>query len=179
MALFATLCLLANAPAAGAQTAGTATLTGHVIWCRELAGPVAAADENGSPDLSDVTPGFRKGLPPAFHVAAQDVQLTIAGTSISARTDAGGSFTLTGVPVAQPVTLVAQAAAGPSLVLGGPSLTLNPGQTLDLGTIGPPDCTGNNDAFTLQPTAPITGAPASDPGEPQSDVTMTLPADAP
>jgi hypothetical protein len=172
LAVLAMASLVASAHVANAQSAGTGTVTGHIIWCRALAGPVVSAgDGDDSPDLADVTPGLRKGItpPPPIRVAAQDIVLTVQGTPISARTDAAGSFTLTGVPAAQPLTLVAQVASGPSLVVSGPDVTLNAGQTLDLGTIGVPDCTGNSDAFTLQPATD----PSAQPADP------TAPADAP
>ena len=177
-AAIALLSVLATAHGSSAQSAGTATVTGHVIWCRAVAGPAASADPASAPDLADVTPGFGKGIAPPLRVAAQDVQLMVQGTPISTRTDATGSFTLTGVPAAQPLTLVAQPAAGPSLVLSGPSLTLNPGQTLDVGNLGLPDCTGNgSQAFTLQP-APTTDTPATDPAD-QLTGDESTPAPAP
>ena len=55
------------------------------------------------------------------------------------------------MPVAQPVTVVAQVQTGPSLVVSGPSLSLTPGQTIDLGTLSTAGCADPSAPFTLQP----------------------------
>jgi hypothetical protein len=117
-----------------------------------------------SPDLADVTPGFRRGLTPRIPVPVANLQLSVSGTSVTAQTDGAGSFTLTGVPAGQALTIVAQTAEGPELVVNGPPVSVDAGQTIDIGTLGLPGCAQGQ--FVLTPEAqrsePDTTAPPPD-----------------
>jgi hypothetical protein len=122
-----------------AQTPGAGTLVGHLIVCRPIIGP-SGTGGGASPDLTGATPGLKRGLPKPIQFPAQDVQLAVQGTTISATTDASGLFVLAGVPAAQPLTLLAQASSGPPLLFSGSSPVVSSGQMLDLGTLGIGDC---------------------------------------
>ena len=155
-----------------AQAAPAGTLTGHVTFCRFAPGPIAAPETpNGNPNLVDVTPGMNRAFARAQRIPASGLQLTVQGTSLSAQTDANGAFTISGVPSAQPLTVLAMVSDGPPLVVSGNSLSLNAGQTMDLGNLSTPGCADPNAPFTLQlvPTSPPaatddTTVQAPDPG---------------
>lgn len=168
-ALVALAATLALSSGAAAQTAGTGTLTGHLVLCRTAPRPVAGA--SAGLDMADVTPGFNRHMAPPIHIPADGVQLSIQGTSLSTTTDAVGAFTFAGVPAAQPLTLLAQPDPGPTLVLSSPSLVVTTGQTLDLGTVGLSACGDTTIAFTPSPST------ATNPQSPDAQPTDTQPAE--
>jgi hypothetical protein len=162
--ILAVAAALSTASGAAAQSASTGTLVGHITFCRSFPHPVQAPEggDDTGPQLQDVTPGFNRGIPQPITLPAQDVQLMIQGTAVSARTDANGAFTLAGVPAAQAVTVLAQVPPGPAMVLNNPNLSLQPGQTLDLGTLALSGCANAAPAFVLPPApAPDTPTPPS------------------
>jgi hypothetical protein len=165
LVIAAILGLAATVSTASAQGAATGTLVGHLAWCKQMPRPVGQADGEPSP-LADVTPGLGRGLAPSIRIPASDVQVSVLGTGLSATTDASGTFTLSGVPAAQPLTLVASAAAGPALVLNGPSLVVSAGQTRDVGSVGLVGCDDGGAVVTVAPDAP---APETDAAAPQDD----------
>jgi hypothetical protein len=74
--------------------------------------------------------------------------------------------------------VLAQLASGPPLVLDMPNLTVNPGQTLDLGMFGPPAC--NDGTAVLLPQAPVViTTPRAAEGDvaPQPDAPQPAPPD--
>jgi hypothetical protein len=148
---------VAAASAALAQPGPTGTLIGHLTFCRVFPRPVAEADGDTptGPQLQDVTPGLRRPLPQPAQFPVADVQLSIQGTGITARTNANGDFTLAGVPAAQPLTVTAQVAPGTVMVLNNPNVSVGAGQTLDLGTLTMTACLDRAPAFFVQP-APST-----------------------
>ena len=150
--------LVITAGGALAQSAQTGTLVGHITFCRAFPRPVAEPDGDtpAGPQLQDVTPGLRRPLPQPAQFPVADVQLSIQGTSITARTNASGDFTLAGVPAAQPLTVTAQVAADTVMVLNNPNVWVGAGQTLDLGTLTMTACVDRAPAFFVQP-APATG----------------------
>lgn len=156
---------------AAAQTAGTGTVTGRVTFCKSLPHPVEAPEGDLSP-LADVTPGMRRPIPPPMVLPAQNVELTIPGTGSRAVTDTNGAFTLSSVPASQPLTLVAQVPPGPMLVLSLPNLVVNPGQTLDLGTLGVGGCGDGRSVLVPQAPAPTAASP-----ETEVDAALPAPAD--
>ena len=181
---------LAGSPLASAQTAGTGTLVGRVVLCRFVPPRLGIADRNPGPVI-DAPPGTNDGpvvdAPPRTDDRvplgagpAADVQVSIDGTQLTARTDAAGAFSLEGVPASQPFTLLAQLAAGPPLVLQTPDVVVAPGQTLDLGTLGPIPCNGRPGILLPRPPVLITTRPGADLDiAPQPDVPPASPGDNP
>ena len=168
---------LAGAVVVSAQSAGTGTLVGRVMLCKLLPRALGIADRNPGPVI-EAPPGGDDRLSPSIRRAAVNVQVSIQGTALTAVTDAGGAFTLAGVPALQPLTVLAQLASGPPLVLDMPNLTVNPGQTLDLGMFGPPAC--NDGTAVLLPQAPVvitTPRAAEVDVAPQPDAPQPAPAD--
>jgi hypothetical protein len=152
---------------ASAQGTATGTLVGHLAWCKTMQRPVGQSDGEPSP-LADVTPGMAQHplMPASVRIPAADVQVSLLGTSLSAKTDASGGFALSGVPAAQSLTLVASAASGPALVLNGPSLVVAPGQTRDLGSVGLVGCDDGGLALTVGPGPAVDGPAATVPEQP-------------
>lgn len=128
---------------ATAQSA-TGTVTGRVLWGSCIRGIPLPLTPNGqpqpnaavSPDAPEaqVMPGSRpvpiNGLP------AGAVLVAVQNTSVNARTDEAGRFTLSGVPAGQYMTV----AAGPvadslSATAQRPNVFVNGGQSLDVGTL--------------------------------------------
>lgn len=168
LALVAILGVTAWSSGAAAQTSGTGTLVGRVMFCKVLPRPVEAPDGE-LPPVADVTPGGNRRSPPPVPLPAQNVQLTIQGTSSRAVTDANGAFTLSGVPASQPLVLVAKLSPGPIMVLSTSNLSVGPGQTVDVGTIGLGGCADGGSVLVPQPPAAAADAP-------DADVNATLPA---
>lgn len=169
---------LAGLSLASAQTAGTGTLVGRVVLCRFVPPRLGIADRNPGP-VVDAPPG-RDDRVPLSAGAAADVQVSLDGTQLTARTDAAGAFSLEGVPAARPFTLLAQLAAGPPLVLETPDVVVAPGQTLDLGTLGPIPCNGRPGILLPRPPVLITTRPDADLDiAPQPDVLPASPVDNP
>jgi hypothetical protein len=169
---------LAGSPLASAQTAGTGTLVGRVVLCRFVPPRLGIADRNPGPVI-DAPPRTDDRVPLSAGPAA-DVQVSMDGTQVTARTDAAGAFSLQGVPASQPFTLLAQLAAGPPLVLETPDVMVAPGQTLDLGTLAPIPCNGRPGILLPRPPVLITARPDADLDiAPQPDVPPASPVDNP
>jgi hypothetical protein len=128
---------------ATAQSA-SGTVTGRVLWGSCIRGiplPMTPAGQAQpgtavSPDAPDaqIAPGSRpvpiNGLP------AGAVLVAVQNTSINARTDEAGRFTLSGVPAGQYLTV----AAGPvadsvSATAERPNVFVSGGQSVDVGTL--------------------------------------------
>ena len=171
-----TLALGLGPSIASAQTAGTGTLVGRVVRCGFLPRALGIADRNPGP-IIEAPPGTDDRLPPPVRRPAADVEVSIAGTGLVARTDAGGAFTLAGVPAAQPLTLLVQfAASAPPLVLDMPNLSVGDGQTLDLGAFGPAACSPG-DAALVPRTPVIIPMPPADVSVPPADAPQATPSD--
>jgi hypothetical protein len=146
--VFAALAILASgafaAHGAAAQSS-TGTVTGRVLWGACLRAiplpmsPDAAQGEATQPATPDFAPGpasrpipggTTQGLP------AGAVLVAVQNTSVSARTDEAGKFTLSGVPAGQYLTV----AAGPvadslSATAGRPNVLVSGGASVDIGTL--------------------------------------------
>jgi hypothetical protein len=150
--LFATLAILASgafaAHTATAQSA-TGTVTGRVLWSsciraiplpQTATGQVApdAQDQPAGPATPDFAPGpgSRPFPVPVQGLPAGAVLVAVQNTSVSARTDEAGKFTLSGVPAGQYLTV----AAGPvadslSATASRPNVMVNGGQSVEIGTL--------------------------------------------
>jgi hypothetical protein len=135
-ALVATLAVVHTA----AAQSDSGTVTGRVLWgacIRAIPLPAPNADQpaaspdaaqNGSRPIPPVAPST--GLP------AGAVLVAVQNTSVNARTDETGRFTLNGVPAGQYLTV----AAGPvadslSAVAARPNVFVTGGQSMDIGTL--------------------------------------------
>ena len=131
---------------AAAQGAGSGSLACRIVVCKSPQLPVGdpGADDEQAPsiDLRDVTPGHRFGQATPMILPAAGLDVRIAGTPISARTDADGRFALTSLPAAQSLTLLVSTPAAPAPLLERPNVVVSAGQTLDLGTVALSDCAG-------------------------------------
>ncbi|MBV9748809.1 MAG: carboxypeptidase regulatory-like domain-containing protein [Acetobacteraceae bacterium] len=137
LAVSAAVCAAALLLVAGGASAQSAsgTLTGRVLWgscLRAIPLPLPQAASPGTQaQPAPVQPSASaSGLP------AGAVLVAVQNTSISARTDETGQFTLSGVPAGQYLTV----AAGPvaealTATAERPNVFLNAGQTLDIGTL--------------------------------------------
>jgi hypothetical protein len=129
------LAVTAIASQAAAQPA-TGSVTGRVVWgscLRALPLPPMATDEpQVQPDgpLRPVPVPRQQGLPAgAVLVAAQN-------TSISARTDEAGRFTLSGIPAGQYLTIAAGPVAEANVAVAArPNVLVNGAQSVDIGTL--------------------------------------------
>jgi hypothetical protein len=159
--------LAATTSVAVAQGAATGTLVGHLAWCKDALLPVGQSDLEPSP-LADVTPGMAQHAlaPASIRIPAANVQVSLLGTGLTATTDTTGGFTLSGVPAAQSLTLVASAPSGPALVLNGPGLVVAAGQTRDLGSVGLVGCDDNDAQLTVAPVPTTEGAAPLVPAQP-------------
>jgi hypothetical protein len=173
--LFATLAILASgafaAHSATAQSA-TGTVTGRVVWSaclRAIPLPMTPDAQGAQPAAPDFAPGpasrpipggTTQGLP------AGAVLVAVQNTSVSARTDEAGKFTLSGVPAGQYLTV----AAGPvadslSATAGRPNVLVSGGQSVDIGTLalGGASPLGIGCRFPVGPADSVPGQTA--PGE--------------
>ena len=128
--------LLLVAHSATAQSA-SGTVTGRVVWgpcIRGIPLPMApgAQIQPGTPDSQMPQP-----LPvPATGLPAGAVLVAVQNTSISARTDEAGRFSLSGVPAGQYMTVAAGPVANAtSATADRPNVFVNGGQSVDLGTL--------------------------------------------
>ena len=130
-----------GAIAAGIAVAGnvsaqsaTGTVTGRVLWgsCIRAIPLPMNPDAAQAPDAAPPGPASRptQGLP------AGAVLVAVQNSSVSARTDEAGRFTLSGVPAGQYLTV----AAGPvadslTATAQRPNVFVNGGQSMDIGTL--------------------------------------------
>jgi hypothetical protein len=141
--------LLVVAHGATAQSA-TGTVSGRVLWSACIRGiplPMMPGGQTqpgvaspGAPSVPDAQamPGGIQVQPPVQvnGLPAGAVLVAVQNTSISARTDEAGKFTLSGVPAGQYMTV----AAGPvadsvSATAERPNVFVNGGQSVDIGTL--------------------------------------------
>lgn len=146
-ATLATLAILASgafAAHASAQSS-TGTVTGRVLWGACLRAiplpmtPDAAQGGATQPATPDFAPGpasrpipggTTQGLP------AGAVLVAVQNTSVSARTDEAGKFSLSGVPAGQYLTVAAGPVAdSPSATAGRPNVLVSGGGSVDIGTL--------------------------------------------
>jgi hypothetical protein len=159
---------------AAAQSA-TGTVTGRVLWgpcIRAIPLPAAPA----SPD-AQTQPAPQPNQPTISGLPAGAVLVAAQSTNVSARTDEGGNFTLSGVPAGQYLTIAAGPVANAaSAIAERPNVFVNGGQTMDIGTLslggGSPATMG----MPCRVLPPVVGAPgAADSGQ---AVATPEPADA-
>jgi hypothetical protein len=138
-ALSAAAILLAVAHSATAQSAN-GTVTGRVVWgpcIRGIPLPMAPGGQvqPGAPAVPDSQ--MPQPVPvPVNGLPAGAVLVAVQNTSISARTDEAGRFTLSGVPAGQYMTVAAGPVANStSAVADRPNVFVNGGQSVDLGTL--------------------------------------------
>jgi hypothetical protein len=67
--------------------------------------------------------------------APASARIAVEGTLLSTHTDSVGSFKLEGVPALQLLTVDAQRDALASAIASRPNVAVQPGETLDLGTL--------------------------------------------
>jgi hypothetical protein len=148
--LFAALAILASGAfavhGAAAQSA-TGTVTGRVLWSSCIRAiplpmtPDAQGEVQGQP-AGPATPDFAPGpasrpIPATIQgLPAGAVLVAVQNTSVSARTDEAGKFSLSGVPAGQYMTV----AAGPvadslSATAARPNVLVSGGQSVDIGTL--------------------------------------------
>ncbi len=161
----------------------TGTVTGRVVWgsCVRgvplpMAPDAAGASDQSQPAAPDqqqvqpVQPGRpvpvqRIGLPAgAVLVAAQN-------TSVSARTDEVGRFTLSGVPAGQYLTIAAGPVASSNAAVADlPNVIVSGGQSTDIGTLalGGQTTLGIVCRGALDVPNAAEGAAPSEPGAPET-----------
>jgi hypothetical protein len=168
---------------ATAQAAGT--VTGQVRWGPCLrAIPLPAADaQSGQPATTQPTtpelmPAPGRPVPaPINGLPAGAVLVAVQNTSISARTDEAGRFSLAGVPAGQYLTVAAGPVANAvAATASRPNVFVNGGQTLSLGTLSLGGTTQLGIACR-GPLATLDGSPGAAPGD--ADPEATEPAGTP
>jgi len=125
------------AHSATAQSA-SGSVTGRVVWGPCIRGiPLPMMPDGQAPapgeDLTQPQPARpipETGLP------AGAVLVAVQNTSISARTDEAGHFTLSGVPAGQYMTVAAGPVANSVVATAArPNVFVNGGESVDLGTL--------------------------------------------
>ncbi len=183
---------LVAATSVSAQSA-SGTVTGRVLWgsCIRAIPLPLSPDAQGQPAAADqptaqAQPGPNVREParpipqPITGLPAGAVLVAVQNTSVSARTDEAGRFSLSGVPAGQYLTV----AAGPvadslSATAQRPNVFVNGGQSMDIGTlslggtptIGAAVCRFPNTA--VPQTGPADATPA--PGAPTDEATPANP----
>lgn len=181
-ATFAVLVLVAHGATAQSATGG---ITGRVIWgpcVRGIPLPMApdAQAQPGAPEVQPAPlPGQRPVPAPVNGLPAGAVLVAVQNTSISARTDETGRFSLSGAPAGQYLTVAAGPVASESTAIAErPNVFLDgSGQSVDIGTLslgGPsplgiacrfvPGVGAAQGAETTPPPSPAEPAPPSEPG---------------
>ena len=131
----ATAILLLIGHTATAQSA-SGTITGRVLWgnCIRAIPLPAVPDAQASPPDAQIQ---RQPQPvPTNGLPAGAVLVAVQSTSISARTDEAGRFSLSGVPAGQYLTVAAGPVANATAAVAQrPNVMVNGGQTVDLGTL--------------------------------------------
>lgn len=178
----AAMLLVAHSAAADATTG---TVVGRVLWSpciRAIPLPAVpdAQVQPGQPAMPQPVPPQVNGLP------AGAVLVAVQNTSVSARTDEAGRFSLTNVPAGQFLTI----AAGPvadsvAATAERPNVFVNGGDRVDLGTLSlgasttfPFACRvlpGVGAAQGADTTTPGAPAPPSDTGTITPDSSPTTP----
>jgi hypothetical protein len=126
------------AMSARAQPA-TGTVTGRVVWGACIRGiPLPMTPDSGQDQAQPSTPGApTRPVPiPPNGLPAGAVLVAVQNTSISARTDEGGRFTLEGVPAGQYLSVAAGPVANSNVAVAErPNVLVSGGQTVDMGTL--------------------------------------------
>jgi hypothetical protein len=143
--------LVAVAPhVAGAQPA-TGSITGRVVWgsCARILLPAPATgqpetapgdatpsgDTQPTPD-QPAAPGIPSRVPQPRALPAGAVLVAVQNSSLSARTDETGRFSISGVPAGQYLTVAAGPVANAmEATAERPNVLLSGGQSLDVGTL--------------------------------------------
>jgi len=170
-AAVATVALFAHG--AAAQSA-TGTITGRVLWgncIRAIPLPAApaASDAQGQPAVPQPAPVPVSGLP------AGAVLVAVQSTGVNARTDETGSFSLSGVPAGQYLTVAAGPVANaPNAIAERPNVFVSGGQGVDVGTLslgGSPSPLG----IACRGVPGVQGVPGTDTTAPQTSPDVTSP----
>jgi hypothetical protein len=148
----------------------TGTITGRVLWgnCIRAIPLPAAPDAQGQaqPTIPQPAP-TTQGLP------AGAVLVAVQNTAVSARTDEAGSFTLSGVPAGQYLTIAAGPVANAiSAIAERPNVFVSGGQSMDVGTLmlgGSPGPIG----IACRVLPPVVGAPGAESVAPMPDTPDT------
>jgi hypothetical protein len=116
----------------------TGTVTGRVVWGACIRGIPLPMSPDGQDQAQPSAPGGpTRPVPiPPNGLPAGAVLVAVQNTSISARTDEAGRFTLQGVPAGQYLSV----AAGPvaqsnTAVAERPNIFVNGGESADIGTL--------------------------------------------
>ena len=134
--------LLLVAHGATAQSA-TGSISGRVMWgpcVRGIPLPMApdAQAQPGAPEAPNTMPQPAPGSRPIpiTGLPAGAVLVAVQNTSVSARTDEAGKFTLSGVPAGQYMTVAAGPVANESSATAErPNVFVNGGESVDVGTL--------------------------------------------
>ncbi len=137
--------LLVVAHGATAQSA-TGSITGRVMWgpcVRGIPLPMApdAQTQPGAPAAPEAPNAMPQPVPgsrpvPINGLPAGAVLVAVQNTSVSARTDEAGKFTLSGVPAGQYMTVAAGPVANESSATAErPNVFVNGGESVDVGTL--------------------------------------------
>ena len=146
---FTLLALLGSTALIGGALAGqavlaqpaTGTVTGRVMWGACIRGvPLPATpDQQGQqpqPAAPDVQGQPVRPVPGPFGLPAGAVLVAAQNTSVSARTDETGRFTLSGLPAGQYLTIAAgPVASSNAAVAERPNVLVSGGETMDIGTL--------------------------------------------
>jgi hypothetical protein len=124
-----------------AAQADTGTVTGRVLWgacIRALPLPISPDGQPvpTPPGAADAQSSPAQRPLPASGLPAGAVLVAVQNTSISARTDEAGRFTLPGVPAGQYLTVAAGPVANSTTAVAErPNVFVSGGQSVDLGTL--------------------------------------------
>jgi hypothetical protein len=173
--------LLLVAHGATAQVA-TGSVTGRVMWgpcVRGIPLPMTpeAQAQPGAPAAPNTMPQPAPGSRPIpiTGLPAGAVLVAVQNTSVSARTDETGRFTLSGVPAGQYMTVAAGPVANESTAVAErPNVFVNGGESVDVGTLSLGGSTPLGIGCRFVP-----GIGAAQGGEGPQPPTETTPPDAP
>jgi hypothetical protein len=154
----------------GASAQGaTGTITGRVLWGSCIrAIPLPAAPDVQAQPAQPAAPRT-SGLP------AGAVLVAVQNTAVSARTDEAGSFTLSGVPAGQYLTVAAGPVANAaSAIAERPNVFVDGDQSMDIGTLmlgGSPGPLG----IACRALPPVVSSPGAESVAPTPDSTDSNP----
>jgi hypothetical protein len=81
-----------------------------------------------------------------------DVEVKVVGETITVRTDQHGNFLVPKVPPSKPISIAALVGARTVITMHVPTVTVNPGETVDLGTLSVSGCASSTPGRTDAPT---------------------------
>jgi hypothetical protein len=148
------------AMSARAQPA-TGTVTGRVVWGACIRGIPLPMTPDAQDQAQPQPGGPTRPVPiPPTGLPAGAVLVAVQNTSISARTDEAGRFTLGGVPAGQYLLVAAGPVADSNVAVAErPNIFVNGGQTADIGTLA----LGGSTPFNIACRLPL-GVPDAVPG---------------